>query len=138
MAEQKDYDFSCWVIKYDHSNHNGRTYKKDCLKNNDGIVVTLLWIHDHSYNTNHMLGHALLEHRDGDGVYAYGTLTSNPNINIVKDMLKDYGRLSLSPYINKLKIYDNIITEGSIREVSLVPERVDQDEIYYPVWKGVK
>lgn len=129
-----DYDFSCWVVKYDGSRVHGRIYQKDSLKNNDNIFVPLCWNHNH-FDSNNVLGTALLEHRDGDGVYAYCRLNDGPYLENIIKLLKDRGMLALSPFVNQIKYNGNIIMCGSIREVSLVPERVDKNELYYPVLK---
>ena len=132
MRKNENHDFGCWVIKYDHSNHNGRYYREGSLKDNDGSIVPLVWNHEHD-KPDMVLGHALLNHSK-NGIYTYGTLTG-PNVEITKELLRDRGSVSLSPYIVKYEIEDNQIVGGIIREVSLVPVRIDQNEIYYPVLK---
>lgn len=130
------YDFSCWVIKYDRVSVRGLIYQKDSLKNNDNIVVPLCWNHDH-YSSNNVLGSVLLEHREGEGIYAYCTLWDNRPIfkeNVIK-LLRDKGSVALSPFISRVKYDKNYVTSGVIQEVSLVPERIDPDECYYPVLK---
>ncbi len=131
MVDKETYDFSCWVIKYEHSRYYDRTYKKDSLVINRERIVPLCWNHDHN-NPDSVLGWALLEHRD-DGIYAYCTLFDIPINETTRQLLKDKGSVALSPYINRIEYEGKIIVYGVIREVSLVLERIDKDEIYYPV-----
>lgn len=125
------YDFGGWVIKYEHSNCNGYTYTKNCLKNNDGITVPLCWNHDHS-SSESLLGNVLLDCSD-DGVYVYGKLNDDRREGLAKDLIANRN-VFLSPYINELKFEGNIVVLGTIKEVSLVLERVDPDECYIPIW----
>ena len=138
--EPESYDFSGWVIKYGGPPIYGKVYRKGSLKNNSDRIVPLLWNHNH-YDLSQVLGKALLEHRD-EGVYAYCTLDGNLDTSTKEDTIKlirDRGSVSLSPYLNHIK-YDGrtVITHGVIREVSLVPERIDRSELYYPVLKEVE
>lgn len=129
----ENYDFSCWVVNYNGVSIYGKIYQKDCLKSSDGLKVPLLWNHRHS-DPDSVLGHVLLEHRD-EGVYAYCTVVRYKEL--VERLIRDRGLVALSPYINKLEIVSGkYIKSGVIREVSLVPERIDPDEAYYPVMKG--
>lgn len=130
---ETNYDFSCWVIKYDGTKIYGRVYQKDSLKNEDNMIVPLLWNHIHD-DPSMVLGSAILKHRD-DGIYAYCTLHDIPVKEDAIKLIKDRGSVALSPFVNQLKYDGNIITHGIIREVSLVLERVDQNELYYPVLK---
>ena len=138
MIDKETYDFSCWVIKYDGKRIYGRTYKKNSLIINEGAIVPLLWNHQHN-NPDMVLGHALLEHRE-DGVYAYCTLSDVPINEETRKLLTDRGSVSLSPYVNRL-MYEGEgkdIVHGVIREVSLVYERIDPDEAYYPIMREGK
>ena len=127
-----DYDFSCYIIKYDRPSINGKTYKKDSLKNNDGTIVPLLWNHDH-YAATMVLGQVLLEHRD-DGVYIYGKFNDSKVGKEAALLLSDDSSLTVwvSPYINKVKIDEKYILGGIICEVSLVLDRCDPDDAYIP------
>lgn len=131
----KDYDFSCWVIKYGTTSINGSTYRKDSLKDNDGILVPLCWNHQH-YDVNSILGHAWLEHRE-EGIYVYCKLLDKPEKAVVAELIRDRGSVSISPCINRVKKVGKYITGGFIREVSLVPVRIDPDEAYYPVIRDI-
>ena len=125
-------DFSCWVIEYGRGSINGKVYQKDSLVDSDGLVVPLCWNHQHHDPTS-VLGSALLEHSD-EGIYAYCTLFNNSNRELVEQIVKDRDCMS-SPYINKVKYDGKYITHGVIKEVSLVPARIDPDEAYYPVMR---
>lgn len=131
MKDKTTYDFSCWVLKYNGVSVYGRIYQKDSLKNNNEILVPLCWNHDHN-NPDSILGEAILEHRDGEGVYAYCTIHNKPIKEDIIKLIRD-GDCMLSLYINRIKYDGNIITDAAILDVSLVPARIDPDEAYYPV-----
>lgn len=125
------YDFRGWVIKYKTPSIRGLTYQKDSLKNCDGKIVPLCWNHG-NFDPECVLGNALLVNKE-EGVYMFGTLTNTDTKDVVLGLLRDRGSVSLSPYINQVKTVNRFITHGVIREVSLVLERIDPDECYYPV-----
>lgn len=85
-----NYDFSCWVVKYDPVRIPGRIYQKDSLKFMDGKTVPLLWSHDHE-NMDSVLGTALLENRD-EGIYMYGALCDTPYKEMIIQMIQNRGR----------------------------------------------
>lgn len=129
------YDFRCWVIKYGCVSVRHKIYKKGSLKRNGPIhIVPLLWNHRHNDPTS-VLGYALLDYRD-EGVYAYCVLFDISIKDDVIGMIRDRGFVSLSPFVTQVKYDKNFITNGVIQEVSLVMERDDPDESYYPVMKG--
>jgi hypothetical protein len=132
-TENLEYDFSCWVIKYEGKSICGKIYQKDSLKNSDGVTVPLLWNHQHN-ELESVLGYAILESRD-EGIYAYCTLYNIPAAGIAKDMITDRGSVSLSPYIKHVKFEGKYIVNGTIAEVSLVLARIDPDEAYYPIMR---
>lgn len=133
MLTKERYDFSCWVIKYDRVSIRGRSYRKDSLKSGDGMVVPLIWNHQH-VDPSWVLGQALLENRE-EGVYAYFALYDTPCKGTVVQMLQDRGSVSTSPFMTQVQVCGDYITKGVIREVSLTPARIDPDECYYPVMK---
>lgn len=126
-----DYDFSCWVIRYDRKSINGKFYRNDTLTNHDRLIVPLLWNHQH-FDTDSVLGTAVLENRP-EGIFAYCTFNNSPSADTARTLIDDKGTVSISPYLNRVKYSGNFIVNGVIREVSLVYERVDPDELYYPV-----
>ena len=132
MLDKNAYDFGCWVIKYCHSNNYGITYRHDSMKNNDGIIVPLLWNHQHN-NPAMVLGQALLKHRD-DGIYTYFKLFDNDVGEKAKEIVLDQDtHVFISPFITSVKFDKNNVVSGSIREVSLTLARIDPDDIYRPV-----
>lgn len=130
MFDKKNYDFSCYVVKYDTVSINRKRYQKDSLAINNGKVVPLLWNHNH-FDPTSVLGWALLENRD-DGLYTYCKLIDSENAKIAKEFIRDKGFVSVSPYVANVAYLGNYIVCGSIKEVSLVYDRVDRDEAYYP------
>lgn len=125
------YDFSCWLIKYNGASIYGKVYQKGSIKLVDDQRIPLLWNHIH-HDPNMVIGHVLLENRE-DGIYVYGTLSEGPCKEAALNLIRDRGSVATSPYVNKIKYDKNVIVSGVIREVSLVPERIDPDESYYPV-----
>lgn len=130
---EERYDFSCWVVKYGRISINGKTYQKDSLKNNAGMTVPLFWNHNHR-EPFMCLGYAHLENRE-DGIFAYCTLDDTAIKESVIQLIQNRGLVSLSPFITHVKTDEKSILHGLIREVSLVPARVDPDESYYPVMR---
>ena len=66
----KDYDFGGWATRNNLECADGLTIREGAFKDCDGKIVPLVWNHQHDSNKN-VLGHALLETRPGEGVYAY-------------------------------------------------------------------
>ena len=113
------YDFSGWATRANLKCSDGRTIKPDAFKNCDGMIVPLVWNHQHN-DPNEVLGHALLKNLK-EGVYTYGKFNDTESGQTAK-MLVDNGDItSLSIYANQLKHdADRGVTHGMIREVSLV------------------
>ena len=63
------YDFVGWATKNDLLCSDGRTIRKGAFKDCDGMVVPLVWNHQHN-DPDNVLGHALLKNED-EGVRAY-------------------------------------------------------------------
>lgn len=127
-------DFHCWVIKYNKESIFGRIYSKDSLKDSSNLVP-LLWNHEH-YDINSVIGCATLEHRD-EGVYAHCKLFDTPMASTIKIFLENKGSVSISPFVVKVKYDGNNIVSGEIREISLICDRVDRDEAYFPIYNRV-
>lgn len=125
-------DFHCWVIKYNRESIFGKIYIKDSLKNNNN-TVPLLWNHNHN-DINSVIGCATLEYRD-EGVYAYCKLFAKADIDNTKIFLKTKGSVSLSPFVVKVKYDGDNVISGEIKEVSLIFDRVDRDEAYFPIYE---
>ena len=112
------FDFSGWATKANLKCSDGRTIMKDAFKHCDGMVVPLVWGHQHD-DPMRVLGHALLENRD-EGVYTYGKFNDTEQGRNAK-MLVDNGDVkALSIYANQLKQQGGNVLHGAIREVSLV------------------
>ena len=112
------FDFSGWATKANLKCSDGRIIRQDAFKDNDGQKVPLVWNHKHD-DTNQVLGHALLENRDG-GVYAYCKFNNTESGNTAKELVKHGDVDKLSIYANQLKQQGPNVIHGNIREVSLV------------------
>lgn len=112
------YDFSGWATRNDLLCSDGRTIRRDAFKNQDGMQVPLIWMHDHGDPTA-VLGHAILENRD-DGVYAYCTFNDTEKGQHARESVKHGDVRCLSIWANKLKQVGGDVVHGIIREVSLV------------------
>jgi HK97 family phage prohead protease len=115
----RNYDFCGWVTKFDTLCSDGRVIRKDAFKDDNGLVVPLVWNHDHKDPQN-VLGNVVLEHRD-QGMYGYGSFNDTEKAQDAK-ILVEHGDIgSMSIYANKLKQSKNKeVLHGKIREVSLV------------------
>lgn len=120
MAEK--WDFSGWATKANIRCADGRTILENAFAGNDGMVVPLVWNHQHGDASN-VLGHALLENR-GDGVYAYGSFNNTEKGQEAKELVRHGDVRALSIYANQLmqtsKTPPCEVIHGNIREVSLV------------------
>ena len=112
------YDFSGWATRANMKCSDGRVIMKDAFKHEDGMVVPLVWNHQHGEASN-VLGHALLENRE-DGVYTYGSFNDTDDAQIAKQLVKHGDITALSIYANRLKQNGVNVMHGDIREVSLV------------------
>ena len=112
------FDFSGWATKANLKCSDGRIIRQDAFKDNDGQKVPLVWNHKHDATTQ-VLGHALLENRDG-GVYAYCKFNETESGKTAKELVKHGDVDKLSIYANQLKQQGPNVIHGNIREVSLV------------------
>lgn len=112
------FDFSGWATRNDLLCADGRTIRKNAFKDNDGCEVPLVWNHEHN-NPDAVLGHALLENRDG-GVYAYGVFNDTEQGKTAKKLVQNGDVKSLSIWANQLKQMGGDVIHGNIRELSLV------------------
>ena len=113
------YDFSGWATKSNIKCSDGRIITSDAFKHMDGMEVPLVWNHQHN-DLNNVLGKALLEHRDGKGIYAYCTLNDSDSGQAARAVLEHGDVTHLSIWANNLKQHMNSVLHGNIREVSLV------------------
>lgn len=114
----KTYDFAGWATRNDLKCSDGRTIRRDAFKDQDGLIVPLVWNHQHN-DPDNVLGHALLENRP-EGVYTYGTFNDTESGQNAKIIVSHGDVVSLSIYANHLKQRGGDVLHGAIREVSLV------------------
>ena len=118
----KKWDFSGWATKTGLRCSDGRTILKGAFKHCDGQTVPLIWNHKHD-SPDAVLGHALLEDRDGD-IYAYCAFNDTPNGREAKEIVKHGDIVSLSIFANQLTQSSPTppcdVIHGTIREVSMV------------------
>ena len=112
-------DFGGWATKANLKCSDGRTILPDAFKHMDGKVVPLVWNHQHN-NPSEILGQAYLEHREGQGVYAYCTFNDTESGKTAKQLVKHGDITALSIFANNLKQQLSTVLHGNIREVSLV------------------
>ena len=119
---EKQYDFCGWVTKYDVKCSDGRTIRKDAFKHCDGLIVPMVWNHQHD-DLDNVLGHVLLENRD-EGVYGYGYFNDADEGQKAKARVLHKDLTKMSIWANQLKqnkTHDGKdVLHGIIREVSLV------------------
>lgn len=115
-------DFSGFATKANLPCSDGRTIMSDAFKHQDGVKVPLVWMHDHD-DPDLVLGHAILEARDGD-MYTYCYFNENAKAQSAKRLVQHGDVESLSIYANRLK--EKMVSggkqvfHGMIKEVSLV------------------
>lgn len=141
-----EFDFSGWATRNDLLCEDGRTIRKNAFIDNDGCEVPLVWNHEHN-DPNAVLGHAVLENRDG-GVYAYGVFNDTDQGRTAKKLVQNGDVRSLSIWANKLKQVGGDVIHGNIRELSLVlaganpgayvdfvmAHGVDEEDTLYASW----
>lgn len=120
---ERQWDFKGWATRYNVKCSDGRTILPDAFKHYDGRTIPLIWNHDHDDPEN-VLGYALLEHRDNEGMYAYGYFNDTPRGQHSKESVLHGDMNGLSIYANRLKQYgpesDRYVQHGELRELSLV------------------
>lgn len=111
-------DFSGWATKANLKCSDGRTILPDAFKHQDTQQVPLVWQHGHN-DPGNVLGHAVLEQRDGS-TYAYGYFNDNDSAKNAKTLVEHGDIKALSIFANKLVEKAQQVSHGIIREVSLV------------------
>jgi hypothetical protein len=112
-------DFSGWATKYGLRCSDGRTILPDAFEHQDEQRVPMVWQHGHGSPEN-VLGHAILEHRGKEGVYAFGFFNETAQAQNAK-VLVEHGDISaLSIFANGLVERAKQVSHGIIREMSLV------------------
>lgn len=115
---KKKFDFSGWVTKANRKCTDGRIIMDDAFAQDDGKIVPLVWMHNHSDATA-VLGNVLLENR-GDGVYGYGSFNDSDSGKLGKELVEHGDVTSLSICANSLIQKGPNVIHGAIKEVSLV------------------
>lgn len=115
----KKYDFCGYATRYNVKCTDGRTIKNNAFAHMDGMVVPLMFQHNHSDPVS-ICGNALLESRP-DGMYAYGSFNDTESGNIMNEAVHHGDITSMSIYANHLKQNAALeVFHGDIKEVSLV------------------
>lgn len=114
----KNADFSGYATKANLKCTDGRTIMSNAFAHMHGETVPLVWQHGHK-DLNNVLGHMVLESRDGD-VYAHGFFNDTPQGVNAKALVKHGDITALSIYANRLQETNKNVAHGMIREVSLV------------------
>ena len=113
------FDFSGWATKYGIKCTDGRTIRKNAFAHMDGEVIPLMWNH-YDNSPSNVIGKAYLEHRDGEGLYVYGSFNDNEIAQDAKEAVKHGDLTHLSIRANHLKEQAKQVLHGMVREVSLV------------------
>jgi len=112
-------DFSGWATKANLQCSDGRTILPGAFKHQDKVQVPLVWQHGHS-DPGNVLGHAILEDRGDDGVYAYGYFNDGEEAKKAKTLVSHKDINALSIFANQLVEKAKKVSHGMIRELSLV------------------
>jgi hypothetical protein len=119
MGVEAKPDFSGWATKAGLKCSDGRVIMPDAFKHQDQATVPLVWQHGHNEPAN-VLGHAVLENRGEEGVYAYGYFNDTDAGKNAKALVLHGDIRSLSIYANGLVERSKQVFHGIIRELSLV------------------
>ena len=119
LMHERTPDFSGWATKVGIKCADGRTILEDAFKDQDKMTVPLVWQHNHN-DPGNVLGHALLENRGSEGVYAFGFFNESDQGKNAKTLVEHKDITSLSIYANQLVEKGKQVLHGVIREVSLV------------------
>lgn len=119
------YGFSGCVVKYDVKNATGDIISKNTFKNIDGKIVPLIYNFQH-YNSDSILGYAMLENKD-DGIYCNGIFNDSP----YSALCKEHNINGLGIYANNIERDGDCIKSGNIRYIFILPE----DKKVHPDYK---
>lgn len=114
-----DHDFGGYATKVGVKCTDGRTITSDAFKHMDGQEIPLAWQHMHDTPDN-ILGHAKLEHRVNDGVYAYCYFNKSKAAQTTQQLIEHGDVKSLSIYANNLVEKNKVVLHGDMCEVSVV------------------
>lgn len=119
MAMNFDYDFSGWATRANTKCYDGLTIAPNAFAGDNGKKVPVVWNHNHS-GPEYVLGHALLQNRGKDGVYAYVKLNDTKSGKTALEAVRCGDIDAMSIFANGLKKAGNTVMHGVIRELSLV------------------
>lgn len=119
MAMNFDYDFSGWATRANTKCYDGLTIAPNAFAGDNGKKVPVVWNHNHS-GPEYVLGHALLQNRGKDGVYAYVKLNDTESGKTALEAVRCGDIDAMSIFANGLKKAGNTVMHGVIRELSLV------------------
>jgi len=117
MAKKRP-DFQGFATRANIKCADGRTIMKNAFADDAGRSVPLVWNHQHNEPFN-VLGHAILENRDGD-MYCRGYFNDTESGITARKLVESGDINALSIYANNLIEKAGNVTHGIIREVSLV------------------
>ena len=112
-------DFAGWATKVGLECTDGRTIMDGAFKHQDGQRVPLVWSHNHN-SPEHVLGYAVLHHKEGEGVWTEAYFNDTPNGIASKKMVQHGDVTKLSIWANQLVERAKQVYNGRIKEVSLV------------------
>jgi len=118
-------DFSGWATKSGIKCSDGRTIMPDAFKHQDKFTVPLVWKHRHD-NLDNVLGHAILENRDGS-IYTYGFFNDTESGQMGKQLVQNGDIESLSIFAKNLQQLGSLVQHGDITEVSLVMQGANME-----------
>ena len=114
------HDFGGYATKVGLRCSDGRTITSEAFKHMHGQTIPLVWQHGHD-SPHNILGHAVLEHRENDGVYSYNFFNDTPEAQATKKLVEHGDITYLSIYANQLKENSKKeVLHGQMCEVSLV------------------
>lgn len=114
-----DHDFGGYATKVGVKCSDGRTITSEAFKHMDGQEIPLVWQHMHDSPEN-ILGHAKLEHRANDGIYAYCYFNDSKSAKTTQQLVEHGDVKSLSIYANGLVEKNKQVLHGELCEVSVV------------------
>lgn len=112
-------DFSGWATKAGLECSDGRTITPDAFKHQDGAKVPLVYSHQH-HDAESVLGHAILTHRPGEGIWADVSFNDTGPAQHMKKSVQHGDITFMSIWANSLIERSKNVLHGVIREVSLV------------------
>jgi len=113
-----DYDFSGYATKYGLKCRDGRVIIKGAFAHQGNTRIPMVWHHQHN-DPGNVLGYADLEARS-DGIYARAVFNDTDNGRKTKALIMHGDIDSLSIFANDLVEQQLRVSDGVIRELSVV------------------